>query len=245
MPSTSSGSGGASAFVAGATGLTGRYVVTELRARGVETSAHVRPDSASLARWRERFEAEGARVDVTPWEEAALVATLRAQRPSVVFALLGTTRKRGRQASAAGRDASAETYEAVDYGLTAMLRRACEAAGHGPRFVYLSALGVREGSANRYMAVRARLERELREGSLPFTIARPGFIIGDRDEPRLGETIGATISDAALSVLGALGARTVRDRFHSIRGPELARALVRLGLDPEAQGKTFGPEQLR
>ncbi len=233
------------AFVAGATGLTGRFVVTELRTRGVRAIAHVRPDSSSLARWRERFEREGAEVDTTAWDEAAMTETLRAREPSVVFALLGTTRKRARQAAASGRDPSGETYEAVDYGLTALLCRAALASGHRPRFVYLSALGVREGTSNRYMAVRARIERELREGSLPYTLVRPGFIIGDRDEQRAGEAVGAAIADGALSLLGALGARGVRDRYHSIRGEDLARALVRLGLDPAAENGTFEPESLR
>jgi uncharacterized protein YbjT (DUF2867 family) len=233
------------AFVAGATGLTGRWVVTELRTRGVPAIAHVRPDSSSLARWRERFEGEGAEVDTTPWDEAALTETLRARAPRIVFALLGTTRKRARVAAKSGRDPKAESYEAVDYGLTAMLRRAAEASGHRPRFVYLSSMGVREGTSNRYMAVRARIERELREGLLPYTIIRPGFIVGDRDESRPGEAIGAAIADGALSFFGALGAKTLRDRYHSIRGEELARALVRLALDPKAENRSFEAEALR
>lgn len=234
-----------SAFVAGATGLTGRSVVSELCARGVRAIAHVRPDSRSLERWREHFAGVGAEVDTTPWDEAALTETLRARAPRVVFALLGTTRKRARRVAASGGDASAESYEAVDYGLTAMLRRAAEAAGHRPRFVYLSAVGVREGTSNRYMAVRARVERELREGSLPYTIVRPGFIVGDRDDARPGEAIGAAVSDAALSVVGFFGGRTLRDRYQSIRGEDLAKALVRLALDPSAEGEVFEPESLR
>ena len=42
------------AFVAGATGLTGRFVVEELVRRGVEVHAHVRSDSPRLAEWRAR-----------------------------------------------------------------------------------------------------------------------------------------------------------------------------------------------
>jgi uncharacterized protein YbjT (DUF2867 family) len=60
------------AFVAGATGFTGREVVRVLRERKVDTVAHVRPDSAKLEAWRARFEAQGARVDTTAWETDAM-----------------------------------------------------------------------------------------------------------------------------------------------------------------------------
>ena len=224
------------AFVAGATGLTGRSVVAELRAAGVRTVAHVRPDSSRLASWRERFEGLGAEVDTTPWDEAALTERLRELSPTLVFALLGTTRRRAKQAAKAGRDPAAEGYEVVDYGLTAMLRRACEACGSRPRFVYLSAMGVSETTSNAYMAVRARIERELREGALPYVSARPSFILGDRDEARLGETVGAAVADSALSVLGVLGGAKVRDKYASMTGEVLARAMVVAALDPATEG---------
>lgn len=236
---------GRRAFVAGATGLTGRAVARELRERGVDTIAHVRPDSRALAEWRERFGALGVEVDTTPWDEAALTATLRERAPTIVFALLGTTKKRGKQAAASGGDAAAESYEAVDYGLTAMLRRACEASGARPRFVYLSAIGVREGTSNAYMAARARIERELKEGSLPYVIARPSFILGDRDEARMGEKVGASLVDAALGAIGVLGGRKLRDRYSSIDANDLARALVRLALDPKAENTIAETDALR
>lgn len=235
----------ARAFVVGATGLTGRAVVEVLCRQGVDTVAHVRSDSPSLEAWRERFAAMGARVDATPWEEAAITATLRALRPSVVFALLGTTRKRAKRAAASGRDPAAESYEAVDYGLTAMLRRACEASGHRPRFVYLSATMAKEGTSNPYMAARVRIERELKEGGLPYVIARPSFILGERDEGRPGEKIGASMIDGALGVLGALGARRLQGRFASIDATDLARGLVRLGLDPSEENVVVETEGLR
>ena len=61
------------AFVAGATGYTGSQVVPALRARGVRVIAHVRPGSAAAAAWHTRFEALGAEVDETPYDEEAPV----------------------------------------------------------------------------------------------------------------------------------------------------------------------------
>jgi nucleoside-diphosphate-sugar epimerase len=231
------------AFVAGATGYTGREVVRVLRERGARTIAHVRPDSAALPRWRGRFGSLGAEVDTTPWSEEAMAATLRRLAPSIVFALLGTTRARARAAAASGRAAD---YEAVDYGLTHPLLRAATRSGARPRFVYLSSAGTHEGTRNAYLAARARIERELREGSLPFVVARPAIITGaDRDESRPLERLAAAAGDAVLGVAARLGATGVAARWRSTTSTTLAEALVRLALDPAAEGRVVGPDALR
>ena len=234
--------GGVRAFVAGATGYTGREVVRALRARGVDAVAHVRPDAPSLAGWRARFEALGARVDTTPWDERAMSATLARERPAVVFALLGTTRAR----AADRRRASAvpDSYEAVDYGLTALLLRAAVASGARPRFVYLSALGATERSASRYVRVRGRVERELRESGLPWLSVRPSLVTGPgRDERRVGERAAAAVIDRAAGALAALGVRSAR-RWRSIDGAALGEAIVRLALEPDAPSRIVEREML-
>lgn len=235
------------AFVAGATGLTGGAVVRHLLRRGVRAVAHVRPDSPRRREHRARFEELGASIDTTPWDEAAMTETLRELAPRVVFALLGTTRKRAREAGARGWDASNQSYEAVDYGLTALLRRAAEASGHRPRFVYLSAVGVdpRKDTASRYMQAKVRVERELLLGALPYTVLRPSFISGDREESRRAESVGMSVADGILAVAGALGAKRTRDRYRSITGDALGRACVRLALDPAAAGGVFESDSLR
>ena len=235
------------AFVAGATGYVGRHVAAALPARGLGPVAHVRPDSRRLDAWRARFAAVGVTVDATPWDEGAMTATLRRVRPAAVFALLGTTRVRGRAAAERG---ARETYETVDYGLSALLLRAARAAaadtGVAPRFVYLSAAGVAPGARNAYLTVRWRMEEELRASGLPFTVVRPAFVTGpDREERRVVERLGAIASDAVLDAAALLGARRLRDRWRSITGPDLAAALVRLALDPAAEGRVVTGEELR
>lgn len=230
------------AFVAGATGYTGRAVVEQLVARKVRAVAHVRPDSPARAQWTERWQQQGAEVDATPWEPGALVQTLTRLRPTLVFALLGTTRAR---ALREGRGAVA-AYEAVDYGMTMMLRDAAEACGHRPRLVYLSMAALPRASRNPYVNVRIRVERALREGALPYTIARPAIITGQgRDEPRLGEAIGAKVMDGALAFAGLLGAGRLRDRYRSITNVELAAGLVRVAMDPAYENRVVEGEALR
>ena len=225
------------AFVAGATGLTGRHVVRVLRDQNISTVSHVRPDSSQLDRFEKLFEGQGAEVDTTPWDKDAMAKTFEHIRPTIVFALLGTTKARARKIAKAGGDASKESYEAVDYGLTRMLLDASLAIEPRPRFVYLSSMGVTEGTRNPYLAVRARIEKDLQEVGIPHVVVRPSFIVGDRDEPRPRDDFGAKVSDGALAAVGLLGGRKLREKYRSTDADTLAQALVTLGIDPEADGR--------
>lgn len=219
--------------MAGATGYTGRAVVDAAVKAGFEAVAHVRPDSARLEHWRTHFGAAGASVDTTPWEPDAMCATLRALEPAVVFGLLGTTRARG------------GSYEDVDYALTMMLLEAAIACGSSPRFVYLSSAMVTPNARSTYMSIRWRVEQAVRASGLSYAIARPAFITGpDRDDVRLGERLAAATSDRALSLVGALGGRRLRERYRSTTNVALARALVRLA-SPDAGDRVFQSEELR
>lgn len=232
------------AIVFGATGYTGREVVRVLVSRGIEAIAHVRPDSPELDAWHARFHALGAEVDVTPWNEAAMSDMLAASRADLVFALLGTTRARARRAAREGRQVP--TYESVDYGLTALLLRAATRARIPVRFVYLSSLGVGPRTDNPYLAVRYRMEEELKAAGVPHTIARPSFISGtDREETRPLERTASTVTDAALGFLAAFGIRKPRARYASMTGAELAEALVDAALDPAAENQILEADALR
>lgn len=170
---------------------------------------------------------------------------LRRSGATQVYALLGTTKARAR---AAERSAAAPAdYEQVDVGLTLLLLAAAQAAGKRPRFVYLSATGVRgPEDGNAYMRARGQVEAAVRASDLPYTIARPSFITGaDRDESRPIERIGAAVADATLTLVGLLGGSRMRDRYRSTTNTVLAAALVKLAADPDAQGRVIDSEGLR
>ena len=235
-----------SAFVAGATGYTGREIVRVLCERGVATVAHVRPDSPRLAHWRSYFSELRAIVDTTAWDEAAMTATLRRLRPDCVFVAVGTTRRRMKQAVDEGADPATVGYDAVDYGLTALLLSAVVKARIRPRFIYLSATGVRPHARGAYYKARWRAEEAVRKSGLPYIIARPSFIVGPgRDERRPLETLGARLIDGALTAAGLLGAARLKARYHSTTNTALAEALVRLAFDPSAAGRLFEADELR
>lgn len=234
------------AFVAGATGYTGREVVRVCRERGIRTVAHVRPDSSRLDEWRAQFQALGAEVDTTAWQEDEIAQTLGRVQPDFVFGLLGTTRARASRDAKQGADSS---YEAVDYGLTALLIRCASGlerpGGRKVRFVYLSAANAADKGPSNYTTARWKVEQDLKQGTLPYVIARPSFITGADRDGRPGERVGASVADGALALAGVFGARRLRDRFRSISGATLAEALVRLARDPDAEGGTFYSDQLR
>jgi hypothetical protein len=107
-------------------------------------------------------------------------------------------------------------------------------------------VGTRQGTRNAYLAARARTERELREGSLPYVVARPAIITGaDRDDPRPLERLAAAAGDAVLGVAARLGARGLAARWRSTTSGTLAAALVRLALDPAAEGRVVESDELR
>jgi uncharacterized protein YbjT (DUF2867 family) len=234
----------ARAFVAGATGYTGRHVVEQLARQGHEVIAHVRPDSSGLAAWRERFAAMGATVDMTAWEADAMRETLARVAPTHVFSLLGTTQHRMKQLAAAGQDAESASYERVDFGLTALLIDAAGAVAPPPRFIYLSSMGV-SSTPGAYMEARRKAEAKLASSGLPATVARPGIITGeDRGEDRPGERFGGVIAGGVFGALRALGAKKLASLYLPVTGDQLARALVTLALDDAGIGK-FEADALR
>lgn len=233
----------ASAFVAGATGYTGRAVVERLRTAGIPTTAHVRPDSDRVEEWERRFGELGARVDTTEWSEIAMTATIARLEPTHVFALLGTSRKRARHSS--WDEERRAPYETVDYGLTSLLLRASVASGIRPRFVYLSSLGADANARNAYLRVRGRLERELRDSGIDFVVFRPSFITGpDREERRVAERVGAWATDAMVRIMELVKLGRFVRRLESIDARTLAGAMVAASMSADSANAVFERDQL-
>lgn len=211
------------AFVLGATGFVGREVVRQLCVRGTKTYAHVRPDSKSLAEWRTRFGELGAEVDTTAWDVAALAARWRELEPAQVYVLIGTTRNKAKADAVQGN-----IYETVDYGLTKLAVDAARASEVSPRIVYLSSVGADPKARSAYLSWRGKAEEAVMQSGLPWAIARPSIITGERDESRVGERTAAIVGDGLLAVAG-LFAKNLRDRYRSTTPDVLASSLIRLG----------------
>ncbi len=223
------------AFIAGATGYTGQAVVAELQRQGHTPIAHARPASAPRLRSR----SPGVEVDTTAWDLDAMGQTLEALSPDLVFCLIGTTKARMR----AGDGAS---YMDVDFHLTDVLARATAQAAPNARFVYVSSMGASADAPGAYMEARWAAEESIRASGLAHVIARPAFITGaDRQESRLGESLGALATNAVFKTLGALGARTLERRYRSTDAPELARALIHYALHTHTRERIVEAEDLK
>ncbi len=226
------------ALVFGATGYTGRALLRELTRRGGSVTAHVRPESRRMPSLSEQ---PGVTVAVCDWQPQRLQELVQRAQPERVFSVIGTTKAHGRRERISG-----DIYDKVDRELTERALRAVQQAAPQAVFVYLSSLGVKPGTNNAYLRARAHVEAALVESGLAYVIARPSFITGaDRDERRPLERIGARLADGLLERGAAVGAARLRDRYHSLTGSELARALVRASEQPECRNRILEAEQLR
>jgi NADH dehydrogenase len=216
------------AFVLGATGFVGREVVRQLTVRDTKTIAHVRPDSKQLGEWQTKFGEMGATVDTTAWDAPALAARFRETKPAQIYICIGTTRSKAKADAVEGN-----IYEKVDYGLTALTVEAAKASETQPRLVYLSSVGADKNARSQYLAWRGKAEDVVMQSGLPWMIARPSIITGERDETRVGEAFAGAVGDGVLAVVGLFGGKKVRARYRSTTPDVLASALIRLGEGPE------------
>ena len=113
-----------------------------------------------------------------------------------------------------------------------MTRLAVEAALASetqPRIVYLSSIGADASARSGYLAARGKAEQVVMSSGLPWAIARPSLITGDRDDSRMGERGASIVGDGLLAVAGVLGGKKLRAKYKSTTPDILGSALIRLG----------------
>jgi NADH dehydrogenase len=144
------------AFVAGATGYTGRALM--------ELFAHEKTEWKPRAHARSAGKIDGA-VVCDPRDVKALSDGMRGC--DAVVQLIGTVRARFAEGD----------YDDIDYGTTVALGEAAKAAGV-PRLLLLSSVGA--GSPRgRYLQVKRKTEEWVEASGLEYTIVRPSFIVGE------------------------------------------------------------------
>ena len=171
------------AFVAGATGFTGRALAAQnATAHGVAVTLQVRPGS----KHRGRLQGDPRIAEVEISDPIALRAAL--QEMDAVIQLIGTVQ---------ARFCDDGDYEAVDYGTTKALLAAakCTAVKH---FVLLSSVGASTGMGS-YLAWKKKTEDLVRESSIPYTIFRPSYLAGDEAFPERASVRNSSAFLAGLS----------------------------------------------
>ena len=196
-----------SVAILGATGLVGSECVRQF----AESREFARV--VALARRPLPEAVKGTRVEVHIVDFERLDEAAEHFRVSHIVCALGTTiRKAGSQ----------ERFRRVDhdYPLAAARIGLRQGARH---FLLVSALGANVRSRIFYNRVKGEVEDDIR--ALPFrsvTIVRPSLLVGERDEVRLGESIGK------------LFAAITPKRFKPVHAREVARMLLRAAIEDRA-----------
>ncbi len=163
-----------SALVAGATGLVGRDIVRALTADGGVSEIRV------LVRRAFDRPVRDPKVREIVADFEALGAQRDGFRVDQVFCALGSTIR-----NAGSQDA----FRHVDFDYPFEIARLAHREG-ARHFLLVSAVGASARSRLFYNRVKGELEEAI--GAVGFasvTIARPSLLLGDRDEPRLGEQV--------------------------------------------------------
>jgi uncharacterized protein YbjT (DUF2867 family) len=151
------------AFVAGATGFTGRALALQDASRfGVDVTLQVR----DRARAASILGSDPRLLEIALDDAVALTEALTGQ--DAVVQLIGTVR--------AKFDAKT-SYESVDYGTTVALVDAARRA-RVPHVVLLSSIGAGTG-LGAYLSWKKRTEHVVINSGIPYTILRPSYLAGD------------------------------------------------------------------
>lgn len=171
-------------LLAGATGLVGRLTLQRLLDDDRCTSL--------LAPTRRALDTSHAKLDNPVLDFAQLREHAAQWHADAAICALGTTIKQA---------GSRDVFHRVDHDYPLWLAQALQANGTAC-FVLNSAMGADPDSRVFYSRVKGELERDLRDLRFPsLTLVRPGFIGGDRSEPRAGERIASVVLGALAPVL--------------------------------------------
>ena len=202
------------ALIAGASGLTGGYLLNLLLESPEYSTiiAYVRKSSGLTHPKLKEI--------VVDWE------TLQEPVAAVdIFCCLGTTIKKA---------GSQEAFRRVDYDYPLQLAQ-LQYRGGSQQFLLVSAMGADAKSSIFYSRVKGELENALQSiGYKSLHIFRPSFIAGPRKESRTGEKIGLAI----FSILSPLFIGSLK-KYAPIQAEHIARAMLRTAQKNEQGTKVY------
>lgn len=128
-----------------------------------------------------------------------------------VYCCLGTTIKKA---------GSPENFRKVDYDFVMNVARWADSHG-AKRLMLVSAIGADASSRIFYSKVKGEVERDVAKLNISeIHIFQPSLLLGNRNEFRFGESVGA-----AMMVLLKPFLRGKLAKYHPIKGADLARAM--------------------
>ncbi len=205
--------------IAGATGLVGRELVRQLDPRKDV-------DFTALVRRPGTLRSVSGRVKevVFDYRSPADLERLGTEIPcDLLLCALGTTLKKA---------GSPEAFREVDLGFTAALVNRLAALRTDPAFALVSSAGAGH-PRGLYLETKAEAEKVLVASGLPYLIVRPSLLLGDREEFRLAERLGAfLLAKPYLAAARYLAPRSrFLWRFAPIEASQVAKAIIWMTLD--------------
>jgi uncharacterized protein YbjT (DUF2867 family) len=200
------------ALIAGATGLVGAALLSQLRQDSlyhelIVTGRRPPAEPAGL-----RFVAS-SKLSPSPADIGA--------RVDDAFCCLGTTlRKAGSRAA----------FEQVDFHLVLAFARAARAAG-ARRFIVVSSIGAAPSAMSFYLRVKSRMEEAVAEvGFDAVHVLRPSLLLGDREEVRVGERVAQILLPRLAPLM-----RGPLSNYRPVSAPDVA-ASMRVAARMESKG---------
>ncbi|MDF1576460.1 MAG: NAD(P)H-binding protein [Bacteroidales bacterium] len=164
------------AIVLGSTGLTGSLLVKKLIADDRYASIKLFSRRASGIRSPKVKEHLGDVLQLEDFQENF--------RADEVFVCVGTT-------SVKTKDRA--VYRAIDYGIPVAASRLAR-VNRIPTMVVISAIGANPGSKIFYSRTKGEMEQAVLDQQISHTyLLRPSLILGQREERRFGESLGAVL----------------------------------------------------
>lgn len=129
---------------------------------------------------------------------------------NVVFCSVGTTQKKVK--------GDKKIYRRIDYDIPVSLARFSKMVGC-EKFILVSSVGANSKSNNFYIKLKGEVEDTVKTiGLRSLHIMRPSFLLGERKEFRLGESIGKPLMQVFSFVIPA--------RYRAIQAKDVARAMA-------------------
>jgi uncharacterized protein YbjT (DUF2867 family) len=144
-----------------------------------------------------------------------------------MYCCIGTTR---------AKTPDLNTYKNIDFGIPVNAAKA-GLAHKMKSFVVISSVGANAESKIFYSKIKGLMEEELKKLPIPnLVIVRPSFILGDRKEKRMGESIGIFL----IRIFNFL----IPEGYKGIQASLIAKAMIKLCHTPHKQ-ITYSSGELR
>jgi len=146
----------------------------------------------------------------------------------VLFSCLGTTKKQA---------GSIAAQRVVDHDYQLQVARFA-AANDVPHYCLVSSSGANPASASAYMKMKGELEQAVKQlGFKRVSLFQPSLLLGEREQVRLGESVGAM-------VVPWLCRLPILRRYRPIKGGEVAEKMLQVSLASGSELAVFNLQEV-